>query len=79
MTSPNFLPGSKHSCICKEGDIFIEYEDGENVEGLLGECKPCSEISPDGTDCDELGTDITNLKLKKVSKRSELCVGAVAA
>jgi len=57
---------SKESCICREGEILVEYDEGGNDEsGFIGECKACEEISEEGSDCNRRGVNLNNLKVSE--------------
>ena len=55
---------SKDSCICREGDILVEFKEMDE-NGFIGECKACEEISEEGTDCDQRGVKINNMKVSE--------------
>ena len=56
--------GSKESCTCRSGEVFVGFEGGEeDTNELIGECRPCGEISQDGTNCDEEGVSIEFMKI----------------
>jgi len=43
---------------------MVEFE-GVDENGFIGECKACEEISEEGTDCDQRGVKINNMKVSE--------------